>query len=274
MELLEFNYDCDDATQTHALTPPLKWAGGKRWLVPELKKLFNKHSEHRLVEPFVGGMAVSLGLQPKRALLNDLNPHLINFYEQLKNGLRITIQMSNDREYYDYARNRFNSLLLELNPDSCEQAQLFYYLNRTAFNGLCRFNSKGQFNVPFGKYKKIRYPVDFIKYQNQLTNWGFSCCDFYNLSINEDDILYIDPPYDVEFTKYSKQDFNWNDQQRLVEWLSCIKNPIVASNQATDRIVDLYKKAGFIVQKIYAPRRIACNGDRTPALEILATKNI
>ncbi|HJU09522.1 MAG TPA: DNA adenine methylase, partial [Candidatus Binataceae bacterium] len=69
--------------------PPLKWAGGKRWLVPDLAKLWNGHESRRLVEPFCGGLAVALSLRPKRALLNDINPHAVNFYSWLKRGLRV-----------------------------------------------------------------------------------------------------------------------------------------------------------------------------------------
>jgi DNA adenine methylase len=94
------------------------------------------------------------------------------------------------------------------------------------------------------------------------------------LQITETDVIYVDPPYDVEFTKYSKEDFSWQDQQRLVIWLSSFKNPIIASNQGTDRIINLYTDAGFKITKLSAPRRISCNGDRSPAVEILATKNL
>src|SRR5947207_11118514 len=78
------------------LPPPLKWAGGKRWQLPYLRKYWQRESHRRLVEPFCGGLAVSLGLVPKRAVLNDINPHLINFYSWLQRGLRITIEMKYD----------------------------------------------------------------------------------------------------------------------------------------------------------------------------------
>ena len=79
------------------LTPPLKWAGGKRWLVPTLLPLWQPYAQRQLVEPFVGGMAVTLGLQPVRALLNDTNPHLMNFYRWLQRGLVIDLPMENDQ---------------------------------------------------------------------------------------------------------------------------------------------------------------------------------
>jgi site-specific DNA-adenine methylase len=82
------------------LTPPLKWAGGKRWLVPHIEPFWREHEKRRYVEPFCGGLAVALGLKPERAVLNDLNPHLINFYEQLRRGLSITIEARYDRKLF------------------------------------------------------------------------------------------------------------------------------------------------------------------------------
>ena len=130
--------------------PLLKWAGGKRWQVPHLRTLWAAHAHRRLVEPFCGGLAVTLGLAPSRALLNDANPHLINFYWWVQKGLVTDIEMANDRALFYRHRDRFNELLASGDAGSRESAALFYYLNRTGFNGLCRFNRRGLFNVPFG----------------------------------------------------------------------------------------------------------------------------
>jgi DNA adenine methylase len=256
------------------LKPPLKWAGGKRWLVPRLKELYPTLSKKRLIEPFVGGMAVSLGLMPNKALLNDANPHLINFYCWLKKGLVVKTHFENDSELYYKHRDRFNGLIAAKQETTQEAAELFYYLNRTGFNGLCRFSSKGFFNVPFGKYKNITYTRDFRLYKDILENWAFQLGDFSSLSVGVSDWLYLDPPYDVEFTAYSAGGFTWNDQLRLAEWASSQNVPIIASNQATPRIIALYKDLGFSMEIIKAPRRISCNGDRTPADEALITKGI
>src|SRR5438105_13234445 len=138
-----------------ALKPPLKWAGGKRWLVPTLEPIWAEHRQRRLVEPFCGGLAVTLGLLPERALLNDLNPHLTNFYSWLKRGLRTTLPMENDEELFYSHRREFNALLRDGGAETERSAALFYYLNRTGFNGLCRFNKSGGFNVPFGEHKHV-----------------------------------------------------------------------------------------------------------------------
>jgi len=237
--------------------------------------MYETFRSKRLVEPFAGGLAVTLGLLPKRALSNDVNPHLINFYAQVRQGLRIEEgELVNERDFYFARRDRFNALIEANQATTAEAAALFYYLNRTGFNGLCRFNSRGLFNVPFGRYKTINYLRDFSHYTSRFSNWAFTCQDFEDLSLESDDFLYVDPPYDVEFTKYSKEDFTWRDQERLVAWLGSLKTPMVISNQATPRILDLYASAGFTIRTVSAPRRISCTGDRDPAVEMLATKNL
>ena len=253
--------------------PPLKWAGGKRWLIPQITPIWRQHSDRRLVEPFCGGLAIALGLTPKRAWLNDANPHLINFYQCLKLGLYFEDDLENTEECYDEARREFNSRARE-GYRKKRDAALFYYLNRTGYNGLCRFNQSGFFNVPYGKYKNPKYIQDFTPYQPLLEPWEFTCGDFSGMAIAPDDFLYADPPYDTPFTQYSAGGFGWEDQIRLAEWLAQHPGPVIASNQATDRIVSLYRGHGFDVQIIEAPRRISCNGDRTPAMEILATRGM
>lgn len=256
------------------LKPILKWAGGKRWLVPELRRIWKYHSHRRLVEPMCGGLAVTLGLMPARALLNDVNPHLVNFYRWVKAGLTFTLPMRNESAmYYEY-RRRFNELIREGKADTSEAAQIFYYLNRTGYNGLCRFNRQGEFNVPFGRYKRINYEPDLSPYQQAFAGWEFRVGDFATVPLEPGDFVYADPPYDVEFTQYAKDGFSWDDQVRLVEWLAAHPGPVVLSNQATKRIVSLYERFGFELRFLDAPRMISCNGDRTRALEVLALKGV
>jgi DNA adenine methylase len=256
------------------LTPPLKWAGGKRWLLPYLEPLWLKHSHRRLVEPFCGGLAITLGLKPKRALLNDANPHLINFYKQVKSGLKLTIDARNDEATYYAQRERFNELVREGRAQTKEAAQLFYYLNRTGYNGLCRFNASGAFNVPFGRHATINYTRDFTPYRQTFKAWDFKVGDFEKLSLDADDLIYADPPYDVEFTTYSAGGFSWQDQQRAAEWLASHTGPVILSNQATSRIIKLYRRLGFRLRYAAAPRRISCTGDRADTAEVIALKNI
>ncbi len=256
------------------LKPLLKWAGGKRWLVPELKMLWCPYQHRRLVEPFSGGLAVALGLQPRQALLNDANPHLINFYQQVQKGLRITLKMQNDSTLYYAHRTRFNCAVTQGRDTTARAAQLFYYLNHSCYNGLCRFNKKGEFNVPFGKYRTIRYRREFSEYRTALSPWKFRHGDFQRLKLKDSDFIYADPPYDVEFRQYAAEGFDFDAQQRLAEWLSNHPGPVVLSNQATPRIKKLYKGLGFKLHYRDGPRRIACTGDRRPAKEVLATRNL
>jgi len=226
------------------------------------------------VEPFCGGLAVTLGLLPERALLNDANPHLINFYRWLQKGLTADLKMENDERLFYRHRNRFNELVAADQEDTAEGATLFYYLNRTGFNGLCRFNSKGEFNVPFGKYTRIGYTHDFTQYKDAFRDWKFTDADFETIRLARNDFVYADPPYDVDFTTYSKGGFSWEDQVRTAEWLARHKGPVILVNQATTRIGELYRKLGYELRFLDAPRRISCDGDRTPAQEILATRNL
>lgn len=256
-----------------AVRPPLKWAGGKRWQLPILRVIWRRHSHRRLVEPFCGGLAVATGLLPKRALLNDINPHVINLYRWLKRGLIVDLKMVNDATHYYECRNRFNELLRQNQHTSAEAAAIFYYLNRTGYNGLCRFNNKGEFNVPFGRYKTLNYRTDFSIYRRTFRRWTFTSLDFEEIEFLPEDLVYADPPYDVDFTHYSTGGFGWDDQERAARLLARHRGPVILSNQATPNIIELYESLGYQLHYYEAPRRISCTGDRTPAPEVIATRN-
>jgi len=269
------NPEPDHELENTPLKPVLKWAGGKRWLVERLKKIWVQIAhECVLVEPFCGGLSIALGLNPSQAKLNDVNPHLINLYRWLQQGLTIDDELMNEREFYYQRREEFNQLVTSQQTNSRRAAILFYYLNRTGFNGLCRFNQQGKFNVPFGQYKTINYCRDFSAYQKTLNQWSFLNEDFERISPPKNSFIYADPPYDVEFHQYSQGGFAWEDQKRLAGWLGQQEGAVIVSNQATPRILKLYEDLGFQVDVVSAPRRISCNGDRTPAQEMLAFKDI
>ena len=256
------------------VAPPLKWAGGKRWQVQHVRPYWLAAGDRRLVEPFAGGLAVTLGLMPKRALLNDVNPHLINFYRWLKAGFVVGQKFVHSETAYYRARTRFNALLKNGGADTAEAAALFYYLNRTGYNGLCRFNRSGAFNVPFGQHRSLTYRYDFLEYKAAFADWTFTNTHFKDVPLTPDDFVYADPPYDVEFTKYSKDGFTWDDQIAAAEWLSTHPGPVVLSNQATPRILREYRRLGFELKTFEAPRKISCTGDRSPATEVLAIRNL
>jgi DNA adenine methylase len=168
--------------------PPLKWAGGKRWQLPLIRQYWERHRDRRLVEPFCGGLAVALGLAPARALLNDINPHLINFYRQMQRGLVPPPLRKSSRDYYQ-RRREFNTLVREHRGETPEAAGLFYYLNRMGYNGLCRFNRSGEFNVPFGRHKTVQYREDFTDYETAFAPWIFTAGPFEALPIKPSDFI-------------------------------------------------------------------------------------
>jgi DNA adenine methylase len=181
--------------------------------------------------------------------------------------------MRNDRALYYAHRERFNGLLQQGQAATQEAAALFYYLNRTGYNGLCRFSQKGSFNVPFGRYKTISYQRDFSQYRAVFRRWTFTATDFEAVPLQPDDFVYADPPYDGAFTQYAKGGFTWDDQVRAAQWLARHPGPVVLTNRATERIIALYKELRFGLRYLEAPRRISCTGDRTKVREVLAVKN-
>jgi DNA adenine methylase len=182
--------------------------------------------------------------------------------------------MENDEALFYRHRERFNALLATGKDTGREAAGLFYYLNRTGFNGLCRFNRSGEFNVPFGRYTRIGYRRDFLPYREVFADWKITNTDVEAVLLEDEDFVYADPPYDVEFTQYAKDGFTWPDQERTARWLARHSGPVVLVNQATSRIESLYRELGYAIDCLDAPRRISCTGDRTPAREIIATRNL
>lgn len=239
-----------------------------------VRPIWQAHAHRRLVEPFSGGLAITPAMNPERALLNDINPHTINFYRWLAAGLLVDLPMDNDAELFYAHRQRFNRLIADGQANGPEAAALFYYLNRTGYNGLCRFNRRGEFNVPFGKYARIRYTSDFSAYAPVFARWEYTAGDFVDMALDPADFIYADPPYDVDFRQYTKEGFGWADQVRLAQWLALHPGPVVLSNQATPRIVKLYTELGFRLVELDAPRMISSNGDRTHTVEVLATRGL
>jgi len=251
------------------LNPVLKYAGGKRWLIPTLKKYYKK--EQRLIEPFAGGVSVALGLGVNDAVLNDLNPHVINLYKQIQHGLVCDIDMRNDKDLYYYYRDVFNDLD---NQNTAYAAQLFYYLNRTCFNGLVRFNKRGDFNVGMGSYFNINYKKDFLAYKDVFSSFKFTCTDFSNVQPRDGDFVYIDPPYHNSFNGYTGKGFSWGDQVRLCKYASSIDGDVVVSNKADIDIIELYSGKGFEFVFFDVKRNIACKKtSRKDAKEVLIIRS-
>ena len=114
----------------------------------------------------------------------------------------------------------------------------------------------------------------FVDYRPLFKTWEFSRATFDQIRLRPDDFVYADPPYDVVFTQYSKGGFSWDEQVRTAEWLAKHRGPVVLANQATPRIMKLYRGLGYKLVRLSAPRRISCTGDRTDAREVLALRNL
>jgi len=234
--------------------PLLKWAGGKRSLLSKITKLFpSDHQKRRYHEPFFGGGAVFFHLKPVGGSINDINNRLMNFYKVVRDKpLELIAEARqyryDEKEYYQ-RREQFNSEGLSM----VEEAALILYLNKTAYNGLYRVNSKGEFNVPFGRHTNptIVDEESILEASKVLRKVEIRSEDFnYILFIAEEgDLCYLDPPYlpagkTANFTDYSPGGFSMADQRRLRDL--CIELDskgviFVLSNSDTEAVRQLFR---------------------------------
>lgn len=235
----------------------LKWAGGKKKVVDDIASLLPKKGKKRLVEPFVGGGSVFLNLDFDEYLLMDMNQDLISLFNIIKNKPTQFIsdaekffkgEFNQPEKYYD-VRNQFN-----LSNDSYERSLLFLYLNRHGYNGLCRYNKSGGYNVPFGRYKHPYFPKEeLINFSEKAQKATFMQGDFETAfsQLRADDVVYCDPPYSPinptsNFTAYAGNSFTDEDQQRLVACAEVAKSKNIStliSNHYVDFTRELYKNA-------------------------------
>ncbi len=235
----------------------LKWAGGKKKIISEIASLLPKKGKKRLVEPFVGGGSVFLNLEFDEYLLVDMNKDLINLFNIIKNQSSDFIKdaqkffnedNNQSEKYYSY-RSQFNQSV-----DQYERSLLFLYLNRHGYNGLCRYNKSGGYNVPFGRYKHPYFPKAELQYFSKKAQKAtFIQGDFETAfaQLNETDVVYCDPPYSPinptsNFTAYAGNSFTDEDQKRLVDYAETAKKnniPTLISNHYVDFTQDLYQDA-------------------------------
>ncbi|MGB3513071.1 MAG: DNA adenine methylase [Microcoleaceae cyanobacterium] len=257
--------------------PFLKWAGGKRQLLPELTKYIQKKdlTNHTYYEPFIGGGALFFELQPTKAVINDKNPELINCYKVVKGSLDNLIEVlrkhqeKNSSDYYYHMRN-FDRMFEYQSFSAVEKAARIIYLNKTCYNGLFRVNSQGQFNVPFGRYKKTNILDEAVlkavsiylnKSQVKLLNMDFADAV---KEAKKGDFVYLDPPYDPvsntsSFTGYDVNGFNRDEQKRLKRVFDDLTDRgcrVILSNSRTDFIMDLYKDYQQTMKIVKATRSI------------------
>jgi len=257
------------------IKPFLKWAGGKRYLLSEIHKRVPSFTNY--YEPFLGGGAVVFSLQPKKAILNDLNSEIINVYDVVKTDVEKLIKElkkhKNESDYFykirelDRDEDKFSKL------NEIQKAARVIFLNKTCFNGLFRVNSQGQFNAPFGRYKNPNYINAEVlraisKFLNEnditITNQSF---EKLLPKIKKGSFVYLDPPYDpvsntASFTGYSLDGFDRADQIKLKEFCDKLDSKgvkFLLSNSATKFIKDLYKD--YTIEIVKVPRSI--NSDAT-----------
>jgi len=243
--------------------PFLKWAGGKSQLLDLVRDLWLPYRNRPYQDLTLGAGSIPLALRPKEVHANDINPHLMACFATLKSGKDLfNPEYKNFEADYYKLREKFNSLSKdESSAALVERSKLFYYLNRHCFKGLCRFNSKGKFNIPYGNYKRPIYDIDFSTHKKAVAKWHLSSLDFSSVPLIPGAFLVADPPYDGTFTKFSG-DFTWENQEYLARILSRHDAPTVAFNAATDRIDNLYSKLGFKAIATHEKRMIAANGNR------------
>ncbi len=277
------------AKRNKLVMPFLKWVGGKRQLMTEIEPLLPTRIS-TYYEPFVGGGAVFLHTQPKKAVINDYNSELINVYETIRDNVDALITHlathENSSEYFYQIRGLdrqegFNEL------SKVERASRVIYLNKTCFNGLYRVNSSGEFNTPFGRYKNpniinetvLRAVSNYLQkndikllsgdYQDALKN------------IRKGSFVYFDPPYDPvskssNFTGYVKGGFDDKEQERLRD--TCVKLNekginFLLSNSATEFMKDLYNHKDFQIIEVGATRHINSVGSKRGEVTEILVRN-
>lgn len=264
------------------MKPFLKWAGGKLRIVERIKAVLPPG--RRLIEPFIGSGALFLNSDYDAYLLADANADLINLYQQIQQGghgfidycKTFFVAEHNREEKFYVLRRHFNQT-----QDAVEKAALFVYLNKHCYNGLCRYNARGAFNVPFGRYKHPYFPAAEMAYFYQKAQQAHFCHqDFAGTmaAAGTGDVVYCDPPYaplsaTANFTSYSTEGFGAAQQHKLAEiagWLRQRGITVVISNHDTPFTRTLYAAAD---EHLYfgVQRHISCDGaNRSKAEEVLA----
>lgn len=236
-----------------SLKPLCKWSGGKRNEIVIFKKYYPKKYK-RFLEPFAGGAAVFFDLNFEGLnVINDIHPDLINFYKQISLGYAnqiydlVTSFGIGEKEYY-IVRGGGKKLVNGETPfipkNDIERAAQFYYLRKTCFRGMLRYNKEGQFNIPWGKYKTVNFEeLKKQEYTDLLSRTDIMIGDYtkvfekYN---SEDNFCFIDQPYDSVFNDYGFDNFDRQKQIELAEIFKTTKNKCLMVVGGSDFIRELY----------------------------------
>ncbi len=272
---------------TTPLQPFLKWAGGKRVLLPEIQKHLPSYFGV-YYEPFLGAGAVLFALQPPRAVVGDINAEIINCYVVIRDQVEALITQlarHKNEEQYFYAIRAWDRTPTFLERDPVERAARILFLNKTCYNGLYRVNAHGQFNVPFGRYAAPRIlDAQHLRAVSRYLNDAditIRCGDFAATlaPAQTGDFVYCDPPYDpispsASFTGYAAGGFPLAEQVRLRDTLVALDArgvQFLLSNAATPRMQALYQH--FAATTVSAPRAINSNATKRGAVEELLVRN-
>jgi DNA adenine methylase len=276
------------------MKPLLKWAGGKRHIAATIQQHMPEDwVSGTYFEPFLGGAALFLHLGPKRAVLGDINGRLVNFYKDVQSrpgevileiqaiekAFNALATIDEKNALFLEVRNEFNSS----SSDNPRSSALMYCLNKLCFNGLYRENSKGGFNVPFGKKTVFPSPdiENFELFSKALANAQIMNEDFQSVisSAEAGDFVYFDPPYipldrTSNFTSYAASGFNLDDQQRLASVLAELKSRgirAMVSNSDTETTREIYRDSRFV--EITAPRSVSAKASGRGRIDELLIVN-
>lgn len=262
--------------------PFLKWAGGKSRVIPNYEPYLPASTEvKRYFEPFIGSAALFFHLQPPRALLSDCNRKLIEVFEVVRDNVEALIEAlqphKNEKEYYYKVRAQDPAKL-----DKVTRAARIIYMNRTCYNGLYRENQKGEFNVPFGRYKNPTIcDIDRLHAASAALQRVELCAVDFADAVAEataGDFVYFDPPYvplnaTSNFTGYSRFGFDEGDHRRLAQTFHTLSERgcrVMLSNSSAPLVYELYKDRGYQLHPIQARRNINSKAHkRGPVTELL-----
>lgn len=265
------------------LKPFLKWAGGKRQLLKDIRELYPENID-TYYEPFLGGGAVFFDLKPQNYIISDSNPELINLYKMISSQPTKIISELKKMKY----NKEFFYKIREQNFDKISKikaAARMLYLNRTCFNGLYRVNKEGNFNVPFGKYKNPDFVQEKLlkNVSKFLKNNSIKCLDFKKIldfNPNKKDFIFFDPPYVPlegysDFKRYTKEQFYESHHIKLANiFKKLVKNKIriVLTNSNSDLVHNLYKDFDKII--LDTQRNINSNPNKRQSQDVIIYANI
>jgi len=234
--------------------PFLKWPGGKRWLCRTLLEIISEVEFDRYLGPFLGGGALFFALRPARAVLSDVNPELINVYQQVR---RIPQKLIEELQRIPVTNGSYDALRQERCSGKTRSAVRFLFLNRTAFAGMYRLNRKGEFNVPYGgglRRPDVLWETDLLSSASRALRDAELRCEDFEVALRrarKGDLVFCDPTYTVAhnnngFIRYNESNFSWADQHRLARVCVRLRSKgvtIIVSNAFHKEIKSLYPDA-------------------------------